>query len=156
MDGFSTLDLAALPLPARVLLRLMLRKPRISYDELRQAVAELPDEQRFSVEELDSALTALCEKTWMVRTEENGQVIYAVNVRKKTGTQDLSSKVRATQLLQKIEGITNPADSATPPPEQSTKTTTSEPTSDTPAEDNPKPRVNPLDKLLGFGRKKDG
>lgn len=152
MDGFSTLDLAALPLPARVLLRLMLRKPRISYDELRQAVAELPDEQRFSVEELDSALTALCEKTWMVRTEENGQVIYAVNVRKKTGTQDLSSKVRATQLLQKIEGSTSLADSAAPPPEQSTAT--SEPASDTPVDADPKPRANPLDKLLGFGRKK--
>ncbi|MCB9451557.1 MAG: hypothetical protein H6672_08960 [Anaerolineaceae bacterium] len=133
MDGFSTLDLATLPLPTRILLRLMLRKPRMSYDELCQAIAELPEAQRVSLEDLDSALESLCEKSWLVRSEEADSVIYAVNVRKKTGTQHLSGKIKATQLLQKIEDSSKAAEPEKPPQADN------EPT---------RRKPNPLDKLF--------
>jgi predicted transcriptional regulator len=123
----------------------MLRKPRMSYDELCQVVAELPEEQRVSAADLDSALASLCEKSWLVRSEEAGVVIYAVNVRKKTGTQDLSGKARATQLLQKIEN--EPTNQTAPDTEESARSDTN---SDQPRQtDEPPPRrPNPLDKLL--------
>jgi len=85
--GMSTLDMMSMPSHVRQVIRILLRRPRVSYGELCQAVDELPAEKRLTREELDDAIRTLLAMNWMSQTEESGQVIYGVAVKKKEGSE---------------------------------------------------------------------
>ena len=83
-SGLSVLDLADLPPTLLKVVRLVLRQGPISYAELRQAAAALPDAERPGQAELDASLTILCAQGWLVRVDgrEPG---YKVNLRRRAG-----------------------------------------------------------------------
>ena len=78
-QGLSTFDLLGnLPAGQRTLMRLFLRRVRMSEAELNSAITELPEEKRLNREELRDALAALLTQGWIKQGEQNGQVIYTV------------------------------------------------------------------------------
>jgi hypothetical protein len=78
--GFSVLELADLPPMLLKVARLVLRHGPISYAELCQAAAALPDAEQPSLPELDESLASLCAQGWIVRVDghESG---YKINLR---------------------------------------------------------------------------
>jgi len=77
--GLSTFDLLGdLPAAQRTLMRLFLKRIRMSADELDAAVAELPEEKRMTVEEFREALAALLNQGWIKQGEQNGRVTYTI------------------------------------------------------------------------------
>lgn len=84
--GLSILDLADLPGEQRKLMRLMLREVELTEDELREAVADWPEEDRLSDEALDQVLDELSSNLWLIRMGEE-QVTYRANLRRRAGSQ---------------------------------------------------------------------
>ncbi len=85
--GMSTLDMMSMPSHVRHVIRILLRTPRMAYKELCEAIDQIPPEKRPTRAELDDALETLIEMAWLARTEEKGQVIYQVAMRKKEGSE---------------------------------------------------------------------
>jgi hypothetical protein len=84
--GISALDLADLPAPLRKLMRLLLREVEMSYQDLVEAVAEMPEDVRLDQSELDQALETLLNKNWLIRRGVGEKVSYKVNLRRKAGS----------------------------------------------------------------------
>src|SRR5262245_39375553 len=82
--GLSVLDLADLPQTLLKVVRLVLRRGPISYAELRQAAAALPDAEQPSQAELDASLTILCAQGWLVQMDGR-EPSYKVNLRHRAG-----------------------------------------------------------------------
>lgn len=85
-ERLSTLDFMSMPSAARRILRLMLRKPEVSYPELCEMVDALPEGKRISRAELDDALADLCEKAWILQDEADDVFVYKINLGAKTGS----------------------------------------------------------------------
>jgi hypothetical protein len=92
-DGgtLSTLDLMNLPSSVRRVVNLMLRKVKVSYADLSQAVADLPEDKRIAPADLDEILNALCQIGWLAREQSGDAVIYRVNLSPKPGTASTDS-----------------------------------------------------------------
>lgn len=93
-DGMSTLDLMGASGTERRIIRIMLRKPKISHSELMKQLNELPEEKRPSAEAVQEALTDLCDKGWLVKDEGDEATIYKVNLSDKVGSDQSRAKPR--------------------------------------------------------------
>ena len=80
--GLSMLDLVGLPPAQRTLMRLMLRQPDISYAELAQALAGLPEADRLSPAELDETLDALLQQQFLLRSARDQDATFRVSHRR--------------------------------------------------------------------------
>jgi hypothetical protein len=79
MPGVSTFDLLGdMPSAQRTLMRLFLRRVQMNMAELESAMAELPEDRRLSRDGLREALSALLEKSWIRKVEQNGETHYTV------------------------------------------------------------------------------
>jgi hypothetical protein len=79
MPGVSTFDLLGdMPSAQRTLMRLFLRRVQMNMAELESAMAELPEDRRLSRDDLREALSALLEKSWIRKVEQNGETHYTV------------------------------------------------------------------------------
>ncbi len=85
-DGITALDLVDLPPALRKIMRLMLRELQMSYPRLREAINSMPDADRLTPDQLDSALLSLTQQLWLTHIGEGEKAIYKVNLRKKTGS----------------------------------------------------------------------
>lgn len=84
--GITALDLADLPPALRKIMRLMLRELQLSYPQLTEAIASLPDAERLPLKELDEALEVLTRQAWLIRIGAGDKAIYKVNLRRKAGS----------------------------------------------------------------------
>ena len=84
--GITPLDLASLPPALRKIMRLMLRELQMTYPRLCEAMESVPEADRLSREDLQSALTALTEQYWLIRIGEGEKAIYKVNLRRREGS----------------------------------------------------------------------
>lgn len=84
--GISALELADLPPNLRRIMRLMLREVVIKYNDLVKAVDALPEANRLSHTELDTALGTLVEQNWLLRSGTGEFVSFRVNLRRKAGS----------------------------------------------------------------------
>ncbi len=100
--GITALDLADLPPSLRKIMRLMLRELQLSYPQLLEAIAALPEDQRLSQKDLDEALDTLSSQGWLIRIGQGEKAIYKVNLRRKAGSK-LASGVWNT-LDSKLKG----------------------------------------------------
>ncbi len=79
--GLSTLHLLGLPTAVNRVMRVFLRNKQLSLQSLRQIVDEMPAESRLTYQDLDELLKVLCDREWLVRTEEEGEAYYGINLR---------------------------------------------------------------------------
>ena len=110
--GITALDLADLPPTLRKIMRLMLRELQLSYPQLTEAVAALPEKERLAAKDLDEALDLLTAQGWLIRIGNGEKAIYKVNLRRKAGSK-IASGVWNT-LDEKLKGNV-PGDSTTDP-----------------------------------------
>lgn len=85
-DGITALDLVDLPPALRKIMRLMLRELQMSYPRLLEAMESMPETDRLTRDQLDSALLNLSQQFWLTHIGEGEKAIYKVNLRKKTGS----------------------------------------------------------------------
>lgn len=100
--GITALDLADLPPTLRKIMRLMLRELQLSYLQLIETVAALPENEQLTRKDLDEALDTLSNQSWLVRIGQGEKAIYKVNLRRKAGSK-LASGVWNT-LDEKLKG----------------------------------------------------
>ncbi len=84
--GVSPLDIAKLPPSLRKIMRLMLRELSMSYPRMCEVMDAMPEQDRLTRAELDSALASLSEQFWLIRIGEKEKAIYKVNLRRKAGS----------------------------------------------------------------------
>lgn len=84
--GITPLDLADLPSPMKKVMLLILRENEIAYPDLVAAVAELPEQDRLSKEQLDLSVRVLYRDGWLIRLGLDDVVTYKVNLRRKEGS----------------------------------------------------------------------
>jgi len=84
--GITALDLVGLPPALRKIMRLMLRQLEMDYPKLCEAVDSMPEEDRLSRDDLQSALSTLTEQFWLTRIGQDEKAIYKVNLRRKEGS----------------------------------------------------------------------
>lgn len=82
----STLDMLGMPDAARRVVRILLRRPQMTYDEIRAAMDALPEDKRASRAELDEALALLCQLKWLAKEETAENVVYRVGIGAKPGS----------------------------------------------------------------------
>jgi len=100
--GITALDLADLPPALRKIMRLMLRQLEMTYPQLVEAMAKMPEDERLSQQDLDLALDALSTQFWLMRFGHGERATYKVNLRRKAGS-TLSTNIWAN-LDAKISG----------------------------------------------------
>ena len=84
--GVSTFDLLGdMPPEHRTLMRLFLRRIKMTAAEMTQAVAELPAEKQLTGEQLKASLAGLIESGWIERSEDNGTEVFAIKQQSRTG-----------------------------------------------------------------------
>ncbi len=100
-DGGSVLDLPELPSAQMRLIRVLLRHGEISYQELCQRLAELPDAERLTVAEIDAALMELTQQNWVKRQTDNLQNVdmFRANVRRQNPREALVTVQRQKRQL---------------------------------------------------------
>ncbi len=84
--GITALDLVDLSPSLRNIMRLMLRRLKMTYPEVCAAVDKMPERQRMSHDEIKMALNTLTKQFWLIRLGEGDTAIYKVNLRRKAGS----------------------------------------------------------------------
>ena len=84
--GITALDLVDLSPSLRSVMRLMLRRLKMTYPEVCDAVDKMPEKQRMSHEEIERALNTLTKQFWLIRLGEGKTATYKVNLRAKAGS----------------------------------------------------------------------
>jgi hypothetical protein len=84
--GISALEIRDLPPSLRKIMRLMLRSVVMKYNEICEAMENLPEAGRLTPKELDAALKTLVEQNWLLRSGEGEFESYRVNLRRKAGS----------------------------------------------------------------------
>jgi len=91
-EGLSPLDLQGLPPLMRKVMRYMLREFEMTYPEICEWAANLPEAERPSQSELDEALEALGKQLWLIKRGEGERVRYQANLRRKAASRlDISA-----------------------------------------------------------------
>ncbi len=93
--GISPLDLAALPPRLRKIMRMMLREIEMTYEQLREATAKMPEADRLNDAELKEALENLTKQSWLIKMGQSDIITYKVNLKRK-GPSSLASGIWAT------------------------------------------------------------
>lgn len=84
--GITALDLVDLSPSLRNIMRLMLRRLKMSYPEVCVAVDKMPEKQRMSHDEIERSLNTLTKQFWLIRMGEGDAATYKVNLRAKAGS----------------------------------------------------------------------
>lgn len=84
--GITALDLVDLSPSLRSIMRLMLRRLKMTYPEVCAAVDKMPEKQRMSHDEIKKALNTLTKQFWLIRLGEGDSATYKVNLRAKAGS----------------------------------------------------------------------
>ena len=84
--GITALDLVDLSPPLRNIMRLMLRRLKMTYPEVCAAVDKMPERQRMPHDEIERALKTLTRQFWLIRLGEGDKAVYNVNLRAKAGS----------------------------------------------------------------------
>lgn len=84
-EGITILDLAELPPNLKHIMKIMLREPESSFEEILQANKELSVEDRSTTEQLQEALDELTKQFWLICRGEGERRRYQVNLRYKKG-----------------------------------------------------------------------
>ena len=84
--GITALDLLDLPPALRKIMRLMLRELQMTYPRLCEAMDSMPEQERLTRADLDSALSTLTQQFWLSHIGEGEKAIYKVNLRRKAGS----------------------------------------------------------------------
>lgn len=84
--GITALDLVDLSPSLRNIMRLMLRRLKMTYPEICAAVDKMPEKQRMSHNEIKGALDTLTKQFWLIRFGEGNSATYKVNLRAKAGS----------------------------------------------------------------------
>lgn len=84
--GITALDLVDLSPSLRSVMRLMLRRLKMTYPEVCAAVDKMPERQRMSHDEVKRALNILTKQFWLIRLGEGDAATYKVNLRAKAGS----------------------------------------------------------------------
>ena len=84
--GITPLDLAGLPPALRKIMRVMLRELQASYPRLCEIMDGMPEKDRLSREELQTAVSELTEQYWLIRIGDAEKAIYKVNLRRREGS----------------------------------------------------------------------
>ena len=84
--GITALDLVDLSPSLRNIMRLMLRRLKMTYPEICAAVDKMPERQRMSHDEVKLALNTLTKQFWLIRLGEGNTAVYKVNLRRKAGS----------------------------------------------------------------------
>lgn len=84
--GITALDLADLPPALRKIMRLMLRELQMNYLRLCEAMDAMPESERLSRADLESALDTLTKQFWLIRLGEGSRATYKVNLKRKAGS----------------------------------------------------------------------
>ncbi|GAB4399543.1 MAG: hypothetical protein OHK003_23960 [Anaerolineales bacterium] len=100
--GITPLDIAKLPPSLRKIMRLMLRELSMSYPRMCEVMDSMPEQDRLTRADLDSALSTLTDQFWLTRIGENEKAIYKVNLRRKAGS-TLAAGIWSS-LDQKLKG----------------------------------------------------
>jgi len=85
-DGIKASYLLDLPPQQRRVMRLLLRHAELTLDDLRKALDALPEAERLTSDEIDSAIKVLIEQNWLIRLEANAVVSYKANFQRKTAS----------------------------------------------------------------------
>lgn len=75
--GFSPLHLAELPPPLRKMMKIMIRKTKLTYHEV---VEIMKSEDDFDQGELDTTLSDLTKTEWLIQLGEGDRSTYKVNL----------------------------------------------------------------------------
>ena len=84
--GITALDLVDLSPSLRSIMRLMLRRLKMTYPEVCAAVDKMPEKQRMSHAEIKRSLDTLTKQFWLIRLGEGEKATYKVNLRAKAGS----------------------------------------------------------------------
>lgn len=113
--GISAIDIASLPPTLRKIMRLMLRENEMAYTDIRQAVEAMPEADRITPADLDSALSVLTQESWLIRMGQDEAITYRVNLRRKAGSGlagaiwgRLESRMEQNKAAQEQENPTPP------------------------------------------------
>ena len=77
-SGISTLDIVKLPPNQRKIMRVLLRKARMTYSDLCKVVESMPEAERMNQDDLDETLEALSDQGWLIRGSDE-HTTYRVN-----------------------------------------------------------------------------
>jgi len=111
----STLDMLGMPDAARRIVRIMLRRPQMTYDEIRAAMEALPEDKRASHAELDEALELLCQLKWLVKEQAGKAVVYKVGIGSKPGSDVTRAGPKREAGQTQIEQLWDAVDSSDSP-----------------------------------------
>jgi predicted transcriptional regulator len=106
--GMSTLDLLGGSASINRVVKFMLHKNRMSYQELCDAVDNLPPDKRMSREELDTALAELVEREWLGRETDGGELVYQVVLRPKLSSAEQLHSDNLPQIDVAVDKNVNP------------------------------------------------
>jgi hypothetical protein len=81
--GMSTLDLMNSSPAVNRIVKIMLRKQKLTLAQLMDELGQLPPEKRLSDEAIKQALAELEEREWLFQDIDNGEVCYHVGLRPK-------------------------------------------------------------------------
>ena len=84
--GITPLDLAGLQPALRKIMRVMLRELNSTYPRLCEIMDGMPEKERLSHADLQSALNELTDQFWLIRIGEGEIAIYKVNLRRREGS----------------------------------------------------------------------
>lgn len=104
----STLDLLGGSVAVNRVVKMMLHKNRMTFQELCEAVDKLPPEKQMSRDELSSALAELVGKEWLIQTEENGEAVYQVLLRPKISSAEQLHSDNLPQIEVAVDKDVNP------------------------------------------------
>jgi hypothetical protein len=76
-------------------MRLMLREVEMTYNQLREETAKMPEADRLNDVELKEALDSLTKQSWLIALGQEELVTYRVNLRRK-GPSSLAAGIWAT------------------------------------------------------------
>ncbi|NDJ53804.1 MAG: hypothetical protein GYB68_12055 [Chloroflexi bacterium] len=112
-QGFSTLDMMALPAPMRRVTRIMMRKREVTREELDQAIQDmLPEEKRPTPEELEEALVNLVDINWLEKVETDEGITFRVRMGRKTGSDISRSGPQRDRQHSTMEALWDTVDSS--------------------------------------------
>lgn len=67
------------------LVRLVMKNPRISHEDLWQKLNDLPEEKRMDRKTFESVLEVLVKEEWLWRVESDGKIIYSPRLKTNEG-----------------------------------------------------------------------
>jgi hypothetical protein len=103
-SGLSVVDIMNLPHVERRIMQLVMRSGSMTYPQLRDAFAEMPAEEQFDEDKLNTTLDRLLEERWLIRQADGSQAAYRASEIRKSGA-------RNANLWRELEG----EDICTPP-----------------------------------------